>query len=86
MISWHVPAVPPSSQGDYLMSRKHPGEIAAGLAAISHRDHVRIIKEAQRIRAETMTELIRLAGQGIMRIGRAVMAPLIVPCGATRNR
>ena len=59
------------------MSRKHPGEIAAGLAAFSHRDRVRIIEEAGRIRAEAITELIRSAGRGIMRVGRAVIAPLV---------
>ena len=33
------------------MSRKHPGEIAAGVAAFSHEDRVRIVKEAARLRA-----------------------------------
>ena len=46
------------------MDRKHPGEIAAGLAAFSHRDRVRIAKEASRLRAEAMTELIHSAGRG----------------------
>jgi hypothetical protein len=59
------------------MSRKHPGEIAAGVAAFSHEDRVRIVKEAKRMRAEAMTELIRAAGRGIMRMGRAVIAPLV---------
>ena len=59
------------------MDRTHPGEIAAGLAAFSHRDRVRIIEEAGRIRAEAITELIRSAGRGIMRVGRAVIAPLV---------
>jgi hypothetical protein len=64
------------------MDREHPGEIAAGLAAFSHRDRVRIAKEASRLRAEAMTELIRSAGRGIMRVGRAIVAPL-VPRGIT---
>jgi hypothetical protein len=64
------------------MSRKHPGEIAAGVAAFSHEDRVRIVKEAKRMRAEAMTELIRSAGRRIMRVGRAIVAPL-VPRGIT---
>ena len=59
------------------MSRKPLGEIAAGLAAFSHRDRGRIAKKAGRMRAEAMTELIRAAGRGIMRMGRAVIAPLV---------
>ena len=64
------------------MDRKYPDEIAAGLAAFSHRDRVRIAKEASRLRAEAMTELIHSAGRGIMRVGRAVVVPL-VPRGIT---
>ena len=51
------------------MNRKHPGEITAGIAAFSHRDRVRIVKEARRMRAEAITELIRAAGHSIMRTG-----------------
>jgi hypothetical protein len=57
------------------MSRKHPGEITAALVAFSHRDRARIVKEAGRMRAEAMTELIRAVGRAIMRMGRAVTAP-----------
>ena len=64
------------------MDRKYPDEIAAGLAAFSHRDRVRIVKEASRMRAKAITELIRSASRGIMRAGRAVVAPL-VPRGIT---
>jgi hypothetical protein len=60
------------------MNRKHPGEITAGIAAFSHRDRVRIVKEARRMRAEAITELIRAAGHSIMRMGRLVIAPLVV--------
>ena len=74
--------VAPQTRRDHPMGRKHPGEIAAGLAAFSHRDRVRIAKEAGRIRAEAMTELIRSVGRGIVRAGRAVVAPL-VPRGVT---
>ena len=49
------------------MGRKYPGEIAAGLAAFSHRDRGRIVKEASRMRAKAITELIRSAGRGISR-------------------
>jgi hypothetical protein len=58
------------------MSRKHPGEITAALVAFSHRDRARLAEEAGRMRAEAMTELIRAAGRGITRVGRAVIAPL----------
>lgn len=55
------------------MTRNHPGEITAALAGFSHRDRARIVREARRMRAEAITELIRTAGQGLMRTGRAVV-------------
>ena len=70
------------------MSRKHPGEIAAGLAAFSHRDRVRIAKEAGRLRAEAMTELIRAAGRGQDRYReelRGAAAPLAELRGLARR-
>jgi hypothetical protein len=62
-------------QGDYLMSCTSPGEIAAGLAELSHRDRRRIARKAAQMRAEAITELIRAVGRAIMRMGRAVTAP-----------
>jgi len=64
------------------MNRKHPGEISAGIAAFSHRDRVRIVKEARRMRAEAITELIRAAGRSIMRMRRPAIAQLDVPSTA----
>jgi hypothetical protein len=64
------------------MNRKHPGEITAGIAAFSHRDRVRIVKEARRIRAEAITELIRAAGRSIMRMRRPAIAQLDAPSTA----
>jgi hypothetical protein len=64
------------------MNRKHPGEISAGIAAFSHRDRVRIVKEARRMRAEAITELIRAAGRSIMRMRRPAIAQLDAPSTA----
>lgn len=60
------------------MSREYPGEIAAGLAALSRRDRVRIAREAGRLRAEAMTELIRAIGRGLKRLGRSIAAPPVI--------
>jgi hypothetical protein len=64
------------------MNRKHPGEITAGIAAFSHRDRVRIVKEARRMRAEAITELIRAAGRSTMRMRRPAIAQLDAPSTA----
>ena len=64
------------------MNRKHPGEISAGIAAFSHRDRVRIVKEARRMRAEAITELIRAASRSIMRMRRPAIAQLDAPSTA----
>jgi hypothetical protein len=49
------------------MSTKHPGKIAAGLAALSHAEIARIVRQARRMRAEAIAALFRSAGRGIAR-------------------
>ena len=50
-----------------MMSTRHPGEIAAGLAALSHAEIARIVRRARRMRAEAIAALFRSAGRGIAR-------------------
>ena len=65
------------------MSTKHPGEIAAGLAALSRDDRARILAEAKRMRAEEIDKLLRSAGRGLVRLGSALAQPITAAIRAT---
>jgi hypothetical protein len=49
---------------------------SAALPTLSPAEIARIIDDAQRMRAEAQVALLRAAGRGIARLGRALVAPL----------
>ncbi len=57
------------------MSTTHT-TLAAELPEITRADIARFVKEGRRLRAEETTKLLRSAGRGIVRLGRALVAPL----------
>ena len=65
------------------MRPEHPGEIAAGLAALSHRDRARILGEARLMRDEEIARLLRAAGRGLARLAGALARPITAAAGAT---
>ncbi|MFZ1430973.1 MAG: hypothetical protein WAS21_29950 [Geminicoccaceae bacterium] len=46
------------------------------LPDITRRDRARFVKEARRLRAAELDRLFRAAGRGVVRLGRALGAPL----------
>lgn len=51
--------------------------LASGtLPDITRRDRAQFVKEARRLRAAEVDRLFRAAGRGIVRLGRALSAPL----------
>ena len=57
------------------MSTTHT-TLAAELPEITRADIARFGKEGRRLRAEETTKLLRSAGRGIVRLGRAPATPL----------
>jgi uncharacterized protein YjiS (DUF1127 family) len=64
------------------MRSGHPDGIAAGLAALSHRDRARILGEARRMRAEAIAGLLRAAGRGLARLAGVPARPIVSAVGA----
>ncbi len=53
-----------------------PKASTAELRVASPAEIARIIEDARRLRAETQAALLRSAGRGLARLGRALLAPL----------
>ena len=56
-----------------------PETLGTELPTVSPAEIARFVKQAQRMRAEAQAELLRSAGRGIARLGRALVALLAAP-------
>lgn len=55
---------------------QHLPPTADALPDITRRDRARFVKEARRLRAAEFERLFDAAGRGLLRLGRALSAPL----------
>ena len=62
-----------------MRPKNTPETFIPELRTLSSAEIARIIKDAERMRAEAQAELLRSAGRGIARLGRALVTLLATP-------